>query len=99
MTLFRGSRFRYVARGSVTGVDGETVKVYALTKTTVEAPVQSKVYKVQAGDTFESLAYKEYGDGNKWYVLASVNPDIFWPLDLETGVEILIPPRSFAELL
>ena len=78
--------------------DGNVYLVFPLRKTTVDPPTGSKRYLVQAGETFESLAYRFYNDANKWYILADVNPQIFWPLDVESGVEIIVPPRSFAEL-
>jgi nucleoid-associated protein YgaU len=46
----------------------------------------------------ESLAYRRYGDANKWYVIADANPEIFFPLDLEAGNVIRIPPKTVAAL-
>jgi nucleoid-associated protein YgaU len=98
MSIFYGSRYRFEAPIQVTDVNGEVESVFPLRETSVDAPVGSTRYYVQAGETFESLAFRFYGDGNKWYILADANPQIFWPLSLESGVEIIIPPRSYAEL-
>jgi len=97
MSIFYGSRYRLEKLLQVEDMDGSVYAVYPLRKTTVEPPAGSKRYLVQAGETFESLAYRFYNDANKWYVLADVNPQIFWPLDLESGEEIIVPPRSYAE--
>lgn len=100
MTLFRGSRFRYVKKGKVVLASGEVETIFASTETTREPPGTGTIrYTIAAGDTFESIAAEVYGDANKDYVLASVNPQIFFPLDLPTGVEIVIPPTTYAELI
>jgi nucleoid-associated protein YgaU len=99
MPLYRGSRFRKAPIGYIQLSDESKVKVYGVTTTTLDAPARSQKYRVKAGETFETIAHREYGDGNKWYVLAMVNSQIFWPLDLEANDEIIVPPRSFAELL
>lgn len=98
MTIFYGSRYRLLTPIQITDSDGEVNSVFPLRETTIEPPVGSKRYATQSGDTFESLAFRFYGDANKWYVLADANPHVFWPLDLVSGMEIIVPPRSYAEL-
>lgn len=98
MTLFRGSRYRKVGVVQVQGASGDVDAVYKIRQTSLDIPVGSRSYTTKAEDTLESIAYREYGDGNKWYVIADVNIEIFWPLDLVAGMSIMIPPRSYAEL-
>lgn len=98
MSIFYGSRYRLDSTIQVTDSDGNVNSVFKLRKTTVEPPIGSKRYTTQAGDTMEGLAFRFYTDANKWYILADANPQIFWPLDLESGVEIIVPPKSYAEL-
>jgi len=99
MTVHQNSRWRNVKVGRTIDTD-EVIHVnFALYSTTLSIPQGSRQYRVKAGDTFESIAAREYGDGNKWYVLAGVNPQVFFPLDLEAGEEITIPPRFYAELV
>jgi len=96
MTIFRGSRYRFGKVIQALDETGEANQIYELRRTTVDPPEGSIPYTTQAGDTFESLAAKRFGDGNKWYVLADMNPQIFFPLDLEPGTLIYLPPRSYA---
>ena len=98
MAVFYGSRHRFTRPIQVEDGDSNVYSVFPLQQTTVEPPTGSKRYLVQGGDTFETLAYSFYNDANKWYVLADANSQVFWPLDLESGVEVIVPPRSFAEL-
>lgn len=43
------------------------------------------------GDRFDILAYQSYGDPELWWVLARVNPDVFYPDDIPPGTVIHIP--------
>lgn len=91
MTIFSGSR--YLENDLINGVtpEGEAIRVHPLRKTTNTDPDGLIEYITKAGDTFESIAYKFYGDANKWYAIADVNPGIFWPLDLKAGIKISVP--------
>lgn len=95
MSLFRGSRYRLTSTIQNTDADKQVNSVHVLRKTTV-IPGTTRPYTTVAGDTLEKIAEREYGDANKWYVLADANPEVFWPLDLLEGVVIRIPTRSFA---
>jgi hypothetical protein len=44
----------------------------------------------------ETLAVLFYSDARKWYIIADANPEIFFPLDLEVGINLTIPPRTYA---
>jgi len=98
MPIFRGSRYRLVDRIQIEDNDGEISSVYTLRKFPADIPRGSVPYKTRAGDTFESLAYRYYDDANKWYIIADVNPQIFWPFDLQSGALIYIPPRTYAAI-
>lgn len=98
MPIFSGSRYRVLDPIQVEDANGNIESYHQLRPTTFDPPIGSKRYTTQAGDTFEKLAFQRYGDANKWYILADANPQIFWPLDLESGVEVIIPPKSYAEL-
>lgn len=98
MTIFSGSR--YLVQKMINGVtaDGENIRFHPLLVTTDWNTDNYEPYITRAGDTFESLAFRFYGDSNKWDVIASANPEVFWPFDLPAGVELKIPPISKATL-
>jgi nucleoid-associated protein YgaU len=77
---------------------GNTYKIHKIRKTTISPSAGFRLYTTRAGDTFEKLAASEYGDARKWYVIADANPDVFFPMDLEVGIQIVIPNKSFAVL-
>lgn len=96
MSLFRGSRYRFGETIQIQDSSGESSRIHVLRETTNIPAQGARLYTVQAGDTFEKIAEREYSDGNKWYVIADANPEVFWPLDLVAGMQMRIPPRSFA---
>lgn len=98
MTIFSNSRYRNIPTLQVDLEDGDSVAVYELRPTTFVPEEGLRAYTTRAGDTFEKLAYQLFGDGNKWYVLADLNPHIFWPLDLGSGVQISLPTQTFAAM-
>lgn len=55
------------------------------------SPSKSKRRIIINGDSLWLIAFKEYGDPNKWRVIASAN-NIDNPLSLEDGIEIMVPP-------
>lgn len=98
MTIFSGSR--YLTKNMVNGVTAESehIRYHPLQPTTDWETEEYEAYVTKAGDTFESMAFRFYADGNKWDVIADANPEVFWPLSLPGGVEIKIPPISKATL-
>lgn len=48
-------------------------------------------YTVKSGETLESIAAKLYGDPTQFWRIADINPQIRFPLDLESGMVIRIP--------
>jgi hypothetical protein len=52
-----------------------------------------RTHRVMAGDTLQSLAFREYGDATAWRAIAAAN-DIDDPMRLDIGAELLIPASS-----
>ena len=98
MTVHIDSRFKIARVGFAVDTDEERSTIFGTHKTTRVEPRRSRRYSVKGKDTFESIAFEEFGNGNKWYALADVNPGVFFPLDLEAADEIVIPPRMFVDL-
>jgi hypothetical protein len=53
----------------------------------------SRIHRVVAGDTLQSLAWREYGDATAWRPIAQAN-DIDDPMRLPVGAELLIPAST-----
>ncbi|MFJ8630810.1 LysM peptidoglycan-binding domain-containing protein [Streptomyces sp. NPDC093568] len=49
-----------------------------------------RVHRVVAGDTLQSLAWREYGDANVWRAIAEAN-GIDDPSRLRTGTQVVLP--------
>ena len=49
-----------------------------------------RTHRVMAGDTLQSLAWREYGDATAWRAIAQAN-GIDDPMRLDIGTELLIP--------
>ena len=98
MTIFHGSRYRFEDTVISADVTGEVLECYPLRETTGEIESDFRRYRVAANDTMESIAFVHYGDANKWYIIADLNPQIFWPLDLAPGMEIILPSKVYAEM-
>lgn len=98
MTVHQTSRYRFADTQQVEDSDGNIANIHKIRRTSAPLRAGSRVYVTKAGDTFESIAYREYGDARKWYVIADANVDIFFPLTLTSGVSIIIPPKSVAVL-
>jgi len=96
MTVFGNSRYRFGNTQQIMDKNGDVNAVHMLRDTTQDPVRGSKVYQLGAPDTLEFLAFKRYGDANKWYILADSNPQVFFPLDAVPGNEIVVPPKSVA---
>jgi nucleoid-associated protein YgaU len=53
----------------------------------------SRAHRIVAGDTLQSLAWREYGDATAWRAIARAN-DIDDPMRLAVGTELLIPASA-----
>lgn len=98
MSVFTGSRHRFSQALQALHKTGEVIATLSLTRTTDKDRESYDTISTRAGDTMESLARRLYGDGIKWYLIADANPEIFWPMDLEPGTKIRIPPVGTASL-
>ncbi|NGO72246.1 LysM peptidoglycan-binding domain-containing protein [Streptomyces boncukensis] len=54
------------------------------------APTAQRVHRVVAGDSLQSLAWREYGDATVWRVIAEAN-GIDDPSRLPAGAELVLP--------
>jgi len=54
----------------------------------------ASTYKTKAGDTWDLIAYKEYGDEYKMQDLIEANPDYVTTVIFSAGVELTIPDES-----
>lgn len=70
------------------GKAGPQPKVTDEMPATVQTP--SPTYRVQQGDTLSEIAYKRYGDPDKWRDIVAVNPGIH-PRRLQPGQAITLP--------
>ncbi|MFK7790000.1 MAG: LysM peptidoglycan-binding domain-containing protein [Phycisphaeraceae bacterium] len=50
----------------------------------------SRTYTIRKGDTFWSIAQREYGNGQKWRDISSANPSVD-PKKLAVGQQITLP--------
>lgn len=48
-------------------------------------------YTARQGDTFDLLAVRTLGDPGKWWMIADINPHVFFPGPIEPGTQIRIP--------
>jgi nucleoid-associated protein YgaU len=58
-----------------------------------QSPDRTKTYVVQAGDRLDAIAAAEYGDPEKWPVIARAN-NIVRPRILTPGALLVIPPLA-----
>lgn len=56
--------------------------------------VKYKLYTIKAGDRLDLIAFREYGDASKWWMISDMNPEILWPHDIVDGSTIRIPVRQ-----
>lgn len=89
MTVSQNSRYFLAeqrkitsSRGAVTAVFPSPYKAQVLNYTVVVVPV---------GQSVESLASRLYNDPTKWWLVANVNPNVKFPLDLRPGTILRLP--------
>ena len=52
---------------------------------------QYRTYRVKAGDRIDTIAHQAFGDPNRWWEIADLNPQIKFPLDLVPGDVLRVP--------
>lgn len=57
----------------------------------VNATTRYTLYTVRQGDTLESIAARLLGTTERYWELADLNPQVKFPLDIDTGTVIRIP--------
>lgn len=68
---------------------GPTVALASLYR--VRMPTSYRLYTVQAGDRWDTLAAQFLGDPLFWWRLADMNPELFDPRALRPGILIRVP--------
>ncbi|MBA3289151.1 MAG: LysM peptidoglycan-binding domain-containing protein, partial [Acidimicrobiia bacterium] len=53
-------------------------------------PIEPRRHVVVAGETIESIARRELGASEAWWLIADANPRLF-PLDLRPGLVLDVP--------
>lgn len=48
-------------------------------------------YYVKDGEGLQFLAFKFFDDPRRWHELATLNPQVYYPLDFQTGDRIRVP--------
>lgn len=48
-------------------------------------------YTTQEGDTWAMIAYKAYGDVNKFPQIMAANPNVSWDDELPGNIDIFVP--------
>jgi nucleoid-associated protein YgaU len=71
MTFFKGSRYADVGEVQTTDAQGRTVR-YKRTRFITTPPV-SGTHVVTDGDRLDRLAFKTYGDVERWWLIADLN--------------------------
>jgi len=103
MPVYGGSRYRLARMLRVINLrEGLTrrllIRYNMLTDELFEAgDVEFLDYTSKEGDRFDTLAAEFGGDASKWWVIAEINGFVGFPLDLEPGTPLRIPPQSYFE--
>lgn len=89
MTIFVGSRYAAQQIVNAPLSDGTTAPtVFGPTPQTFSRFIY---YQVQAGDRYDILAARFLGDPMKWWMIADLNPQVFYPENLQPGAMLRIP--------
>lgn len=75
--------------GNILGNGQSSPPTYEPEPLTPAQPV-NRTYTIRKGDTFWSIATREYGSGKKWMDIAQANPSVD-PKKLRIGQQILLP--------
>jgi nucleoid-associated protein YgaU len=90
MTFFKGSRYATVGEVEATDAQGRPIR-YKRTRFIADPPLQG-THVTTDGDRLDLLAFKAYGDVERWWLIADANVAM-WPEDLvdEPGRVIGMP--------
>jgi hypothetical protein len=87
-----GSSSRYTA-GEVLWVNtksrGNKQTVYLNPVVLLSVPYTAVL--IHETDSQQQFAYKVYRDASRWWNIADVNPQVFYPLDMIPGASLRVP--------
>ena len=101
MPVFEGSRYQETSYTAITGRDLITRKWLHPRVPLDPQAIDTDwiLHTVTEGDDLDLLAYlytDENADKTKfWWIIADAN-NLLWPLDIEPGLELIIPIRELA---
>ncbi len=92
--FFKGSRYKNLPDVVTTDANGQAARSKTLRR--IPDTPGTFLHTVSQTDRLELLAYKYYGDPQKWWLICDANPDIALPTDLldRIGQKIIIPPNQ-----
>ena len=99
MSVRQGSRYTYVGSSMLIDNDDKWRDTLHPRVPALERTANARPYKVQVGDSFQSIARRTLGDPQRWWILADMNTNVFFPLSLTPGEIIYIPTMSEAILI
>jgi nucleoid-associated protein YgaU len=90
MAIYRGSRYEKVI---VTNqiVKGRVRPTFRRRTLKPIVALNGVVHTWIQGDRLDTLAYKYYGDAQKWWVILDANPRFMTPFDIRPGDTLSIP--------
>jgi len=88
--IFKGSRYEKVPTYEVTTADGRQIR--ALTSRPIPNPPAGFFHTVGAEDRLDLLAYRYYGNAQKFWVIADANDELDPEALLVPGRQLRIPP-------
>lgn len=97
MPIKKHSRYLRQEVLAVEDAQGRVRRVYEQRDTTVpasERPVDTPQVTPQPGSSLSHIAREMYGSEQLWWVVADMNPEIFYPLDYSDGTLVRVAPRS-----
>lgn len=95
MPVHRSSRYLRQPRIVVVDNNEEARRVFEQRDTTVfkaDRAEGTKYVTIHAGDDLPDIARRLLGRQQLWWIVADHNPEAFFPLDLEDGDQLYVPP-------
>lgn len=88
--ITENSRYRQAVITTEVGPDGET-------RQEMRAPfprsrqITFTYYRVLSGDRVDTIAYRFFGNGQLWWMIADANPEVLDWTDLQPGLILRVP--------
>jgi nucleoid-associated protein YgaU len=89
--IHEGSRYEKARIARVTLSDGKFQWAVLNERESIHVQVTYRYLTAKAGDRFDIIAAREYGDPLLWWALARANSEIFYPDEIPAGTVIRIP--------